>query len=707
MIKISKDLRRKNVKHWIQILALMAVSVTSVTLKYESDSLMTSVAGSLVPAFDGTVMPIQEVPDWVNLANGEGGMTYQEISETKLIPIPEYRLDYLTYPSSSLVWGKGDYNIITNTKITYPVPYAGNYQFDDCGEGCGSHPAVDIKTLEGTPVHAIANGLVTKAGTSSGFGNTIVVEHSAESTVYSSYSHLSKILVPEGTTVTKGQVIGEVGDTGTATTPHLHFQIDSGSAPWHPYWPFTTAEASAAGYGFWDAVDHSVGMENLYKYTINPMDFIADNLDSSVIYTETTVESVEPSEEVVVTTVEDTEVVSNITEEESTAPVVVTMGFESIAMEVPYFTQPGQNPQIKLKLTDSAGEILEDATFDGEIIVSVSNPEVGSLNRSSITKADFDNGVVDLNFYANKDGEITISAEVAGQVYTSSPIYVVSQIEPFAKFGISHDGYFVPGKSETIRIEALDLEGNPTPGFYGKGTATVTLIEGSGVFSKDKFTSKDFPTGVAEFAFTSDKNVSELLFRVTYGTKIAESKTMESRLFNDLDYGDDYYDAISYLYNKGTVQGYSDGTFQSEKTVSRVEALKFIFSGMDENLSSNSTLSFSDTESGQWYSGYLATAYNLGIVEGYSDGTFKPSQGVNRVEFLKMLFNTAGVTLDYQLSRDPYVDVSEDNWYAPYVLYAKENDLFPLEGNYFNPSEPMSRGEVAEVIYRMILLSNN
>jgi len=56
---------------------------------------------------------------------------------------------------------------------------------------------------------------------------------------------------------------------------------------------------------------------------------------------------------------------------------------------------------------------------------------------------------------------------------------------------------------------------------------------------------------------------------------------------------------------------------------------------------------------------------------------------------------------------DPYKDVNALSWYAPYVQYAKENNIFPVSGSYFNPSEPMSRIEVAEVIYRMIAVQQN
>lgn len=123
---------------------------------------------------------------------------------------------------------------------------------------------------------------------------------------------------------------------------------------------------------------------------------------------------------------------------------------------------------------------------------------------------------------------------------------------------------------------------------------------------------------------------------------------------------------------------------------------------MGQGLESGKTVHYNDTENGQWYSDYLATAAYLGIVQGYSDGSFKPTQGVNRVEFLKILFGTVDIEIDPVVSEDPYEDVKNLSWYAPYVQYAKENELFPINGDYFEPSKEMSRVEVAEVIYRLL-----
>ena len=93
-------------------------------------------------------------------------------------------------------------------------------------QGIHGHNAVDIAAQRGTPVVAPAAGKVIIArssGYSGGYGNMIVIVH--ENNIQSLYAHLKEIYVSAGTTVTQGQVIGAVGNTGRSTGPHLHIEV--------------------------------------------------------------------------------------------------------------------------------------------------------------------------------------------------------------------------------------------------------------------------------------------------------------------------------------------------------------------------------------------------------------------------------------------------------------------------------------------------
>jgi murein DD-endopeptidase MepM/ murein hydrolase activator NlpD len=85
------------------------------------------------------------------------------------------------------------------------------------------HLGVDFGAPTGTPVRAVADGVVTLAGPHGGHGNYIQLDH--DGPYETSYSHLSAILVKRGQTVHQGDIIGRVGMTGLATGPHLHYQF--------------------------------------------------------------------------------------------------------------------------------------------------------------------------------------------------------------------------------------------------------------------------------------------------------------------------------------------------------------------------------------------------------------------------------------------------------------------------------------------------
>lgn len=95
------------------------------------------------------------------------------------------------------------------------------------------HRALDIARATGTPVKAADSGYVVVAGWSNaGYGNYIVVDHrNGYQTVY---AHLSKIFVSVGQVVAKGTVIGNMGNTGRSTGPHLHFEIRKNGVPQNP-----------------------------------------------------------------------------------------------------------------------------------------------------------------------------------------------------------------------------------------------------------------------------------------------------------------------------------------------------------------------------------------------------------------------------------------------------------------------------------------
>ena len=85
------------------------------------------------------------------------------------------------------------------------------------------HSGLDIAADEGTPIKATAGGTVIDAGDFFFSGNMIYIDHGQG--IISLYAHLSEIAVKPGDIIEQGQIIGNVGQTGRVTGPHLHFAI--------------------------------------------------------------------------------------------------------------------------------------------------------------------------------------------------------------------------------------------------------------------------------------------------------------------------------------------------------------------------------------------------------------------------------------------------------------------------------------------------
>jgi murein DD-endopeptidase MepM/ murein hydrolase activator NlpD len=102
-------------------------------------------------------------------------------------------------------------------------PYDGTFRL---------HAGVDIAAEAGAPVRAPAPGLVVFSGYKEGYGKVIVVNHGyGISTVF---GHMSKLFLNQGTRIKRGETIGEVGSTGHATGPHLHYEIRKNGIPVNP-----------------------------------------------------------------------------------------------------------------------------------------------------------------------------------------------------------------------------------------------------------------------------------------------------------------------------------------------------------------------------------------------------------------------------------------------------------------------------------------
>lgn len=273
MNPFTRSLSRYLISLWVLNCTLACViAVRQVWIPY-MNAINESYSKIVSDPFDGTTLPIVYLPDWTHIGNQDKSKRFEDISINEFLPIP-------LYDPIALLDEKNTSKSTTIIRYTYTTPYMGNYKLD-YHENVGWHLGVDIRAPIGTPILAIANAVVIRTTEWDSTGNKyIVMRHDRVptekwiTTLYSWYLHLSEILVKEGDKVRKGDMIGRVGISGITTTPHLHLQIDTADAPFHPYWHFTSSESKSAGVGFYDAINIGLNKDKAAKYTINPMVFI-------------------------------------------------------------------------------------------------------------------------------------------------------------------------------------------------------------------------------------------------------------------------------------------------------------------------------------------------------------------------------------------------------------------------------------------------
>ncbi|MDH4161485.1 MAG: peptidoglycan DD-metalloendopeptidase family protein [Nitrospirota bacterium] len=153
------------------------------------------------------------------LSQLKGAASRQEASLQMLI---EYFEDKRSlYASTPSVWPVRGW--VTSRYGTRTSPFSGILKF---------HEGIDIAAQTGTPVAASADGVVIKAGFSTGYGNMVEISHGYG--IKTLYAHNSRLNVKAGQRVHRGDVIAYAGDSGSSTGPHLHYEVKINGLPVNP-----------------------------------------------------------------------------------------------------------------------------------------------------------------------------------------------------------------------------------------------------------------------------------------------------------------------------------------------------------------------------------------------------------------------------------------------------------------------------------------
>lgn len=150
--------------------------------------------------------------------------------------------------------------------------------------------------------------------------------------------------------------------------------------------------------------------------------------------------------------------------------------------------------------------------------------------------------------------------------------------------------------------------------------------------------------------------------------------------------------------------GYEDGTVRPGANITRAEVATIFFRLLtDETRESywSQSSGFTDVASGAWYNNAVSTLTRAGILDGYEDGSFRPNASITRAEFTKIavsFFKHVGGA-----SANPFSDVPDSAWYAEFVKAAAELGLIDgYEDGTFRPNAPITRAEACTIVNRTL-----
>lgn len=171
------------------------------------------------------------------------------------------------------------------------------------------------------------------------------------------------------------------------------------------------------------------------------------------------------------------------------------------------------------------------------------------------------------------------------------------------------------------------------------------------------------------------------------------------KVFSDVP--EDYwaFKPIQYLTTLGFMDGYADGTFKPTKEISRGELAVLLVKAKGFTVTQDTQNKFTDVSRQSEAEPYISLAVDRKYMNGFPDGTFQPDKRITRAEAAVTLARFSGLYLKTKLEQKPYQDIPVNHWAAPAIAAAKDGGLFEyLAGKSFGPDLYLTRAEAAEIM---------
>lgn len=179
---------------------------------------------------------------------------------------------------------------------------------------------------------------------------------------------------------------------------------------------------------------------------------------------------------------------------------------------------------------------------------------------------------------------------------------------------------------------------------------------------------------------------------------VAMAKSIDNQVFSDVPDTNANSLFINYLANRGMINGFTDGTFKPSSGLTRAEAVALLVRVAGLKPQSSAT-SFIDVPADHWAAGSIKTAVSSGLVRGYPDGTFRPNEVLNRAEGIALILRVSKQSVS-GIGLPALEDFMPGHWAAQSVAIGLASEMIVLSGDkkHFLPDAPLTRGDMSRAL---------
>jgi len=302
-----------------------------------------------------------------------------------------------------------------------------------------------------------------------------------------------------------------------------------------------------------------------------------------------------------------------------------------------------------------------------------------------------------------------VSEETAVSAVDEEPVLVnviddepaVTEPEPAAETPVADEPADEPAPENVDPADAPSEETEPAaegeaseePELDGAVEYTVSYYSGTTLLSEETVAAGGKPVNVPT-TDGSGKNIKAWLDsankRVVPG---------ETAVTADVSFYAWFAPALNTVTHESYINGLGNGKFAPTGALTRAQAATILYKLLESKAEGPFSTSFSDVSATAWYATAVKTLASIGVINGYTDGTFRPNNNVTRAEFVTMLVNLTGATG----SDVSFSDVSAKHWARNAIAAASANGwVNGYTDGTFRPGNNITRAEAVVVMNRVL-----